>query len=82
MQIAAESVETEKIHDILGTDDFIITDLKPEITSKEVDDLSYLGVAPEAKRTVAVFTTSSLLYHIAISVVLLIYKHLYGNLVI
>ncbi|VDN89707.1 unnamed protein product [Brugia pahangi] len=50
----SQPVKTEKILDILGTDNVIITDLKPETTLKEVDDLSYLGVAPEAKRTVRI----------------------------
>ncbi|KAK6101298.1 hypothetical protein QQG55_4060 [Brugia pahangi] len=54
LHTAAQPVKTEKILDILGTDNVIITDLKPETTLKEVDDLSYLGVAPEAKRTVRI----------------------------
>ncbi|VDO51056.1 unnamed protein product [Brugia timori] len=72
LHTAAQPVKTEKILDILGTDNVIITDLKPETTLKEVDDLSYLGVAPEAKRTVRMFVTSSVLYYIVISVALFI----------
>ncbi|VDK76839.1 unnamed protein product [Onchocerca ochengi] len=45
-------VYAKKFVDIFGTEEVIITDLKSEKTSDEIDDLSYLGVAPEAKRNV------------------------------
>lgn len=61
----------ERVKDILGTDDFIITDLQPEKTFMEIDDLSYLGVAPEAKRAVRMLSTLSIFYHIAIYVAVL-----------
>ncbi|MCP9259140.1 hypothetical protein DINM_002108 [Dirofilaria immitis] len=47
----SEPVKVKKFEDVLETEEIIITDLKPEITLKEVDDLSYLGVATEAKRS-------------------------------
>ncbi|VDO60102.1 unnamed protein product [Onchocerca flexuosa] len=55
MHIAAEVVRAEKFVDILGTEKVVITDLKAESKLDEIDDLSYLGVAPEAKRTVRLF---------------------------
>uniref|UniRef100_A0A8R1TZM6 C-type lectin domain-containing protein n=1 Tax=Onchocerca volvulus TaxID=6282 RepID=A0A8R1TZM6_ONCVO len=55
-------VYAKKFVDIFGTEEVIITDLKSEKTSDEIDDLSYLGVAPEAKRNVRVLVTQSLLY--------------------
>ncbi|CAG9532339.1 unnamed protein product [Cercopithifilaria johnstoni] len=62
--------KVEKIQNILAMDDFIITDLNQEIMLKEIDDLSDLGDnlsnLPEVKRTVRMFSTSSIFYHIAI----------------
>uniref|UniRef100_A0A915PG03 Ubiquitin-like domain-containing protein n=1 Tax=Setaria digitata TaxID=48799 RepID=A0A915PG03_9BILA len=56
----AEPEKPKKVEDILGTEEVVITELKPEIIEKEVDDLSYLGVAPEAKGTITTLVTSSL----------------------
>ncbi|OZC11463.1 hypothetical protein X798_01321 [Onchocerca flexuosa] len=58
----SEVVRAEKFVDILGTEKVVITDLKAESKLDEIDDLSYLGVAPEAKRTVRVLVAQSLLY--------------------
>lgn len=70
VNVAAHFEKVEKIVDILGTEDVVITDLKQEITLKEIQDLSYLGVAPEAKRTVRVCAVSSVFYHVTMFVAL------------
>lgn len=38
-----------KVPDVLGTESVQITDLAPEPIASEVNDLTYLGVAPEVK---------------------------------